>query len=147
MDPSKWGSPTWTFFHSVGFDAPERLSGKQQKFYKEFYTTYISNLLPCGGCREHYKMWLKVIPINPFLATRCHLTYWIYIIHNLVRLSMGKHQRSYAKIVKKYEAMRAALDHKEIHMCIVKVKKMCLPKIIKILDKSNIHGIEKLRIY
>lgn len=89
MDSKKFGPYFWhTLFiiamnYPVHIDMRNRKDRELRKHYKSYYESYI-HMLPCGHCRQSYAIFLKEIPIEPYLGGRRDLVFWLYSIHDLV---------------------------------------------------------------
>ena len=67
----------------------------------------MGEMLPCKYCRESYQKYFSVLPIEDYYDTREGLTFWLYILHNLVNYKVQKEGCSFKDAVIKYENMRA----------------------------------------
>jgi len=108
MQTTEWGRPLWIFLHSMSFNAPDKCSKIEQENYNRFFNT-LGDLLPCKYCRDSYKLFLMYLPIEEYSHERSALTYWLYIIHNLVNLKLNKvSDISFKDVVQIYEDKRAS---------------------------------------
>lgn len=105
-----WGSPGWTFNHSVTFGYPIKPTDKQKEEYKNFFIS-LGNVLPCRFCRESYQ---KIITTgetaltNDVLNDRETLTKWFYRVHKAVNKKLEiDYGMTYDEVVDKYESFRA----------------------------------------
>ena len=68
------------------------------------------NVLPCKYCRESYKDFAKVLPIDKYLNTRKDLCFWPHKIHNMVNEKLGVPKSeipTFTEIQEFYEQFRA----------------------------------------
>lgn len=112
MQTSKWGPSAWTYLHSVTFNYPDTPTSLQKKNIKDLFQN-LQYTLPCKYCRDSYTVFFKYIDIEPYLESRMGLTYWLYVIHNLVNLKLDKHLVPFSSVVKHYENLRAGKDNKD----------------------------------
>lgn len=90
MRPSVWGKHVWYTIHFVALQFPDPPSEREQMLYFEFYKT-LSKVLPCGLCREHFKVvWSKHPLTTDRLSSREALFAWTVEVHNLVNEDLGK---------------------------------------------------------
>lgn len=110
-----WGPTGWLFLHCVTFGYPYAINPKnyEHSYKKEQYRNFfmsVGNVLPCKYCRESYKDFVKVLPIDKFLNTRKDLCLWLYKIHNMVNEKLGVPKSdipSFTEIQEFYEQFRA----------------------------------------
>ena len=107
-NPSRlsWGPGAWIFLQSVAFVYPTDPSSSERKLYKTFFKSACA-ILPCDICRNSTCEYLKKHPIEPYLVNRQALVVWIYKIHNLVNIKLGKRSCRFVDFVRRYEKMRA----------------------------------------
>jgi len=107
MQSSKWGSHMWFYLHTVSFNYPETNPTTEQK--KNIYNLFdnLQYTLPCKYCRDSYKIFFKYFDINQYLNDRMGLTFYTYILHNLVNMKLNKSKISFIDAVNKYEKIRA----------------------------------------
>jgi len=77
---------------------------------KKYYYELFNNLkftLPCKFCRESYSIFFKYIDINNYLNDRMGITYWLFIIHNIVNYKLNKKKVDFIDVVDFYEKRRA----------------------------------------
>lgn len=106
MNVNEWGPGGWTFLHTVSFNYPLDPTDEDKQRYINFFnsTKYI---LPCKYCRQSFEIYMKYLPIEPFLESREGITYWLYRIHDLVNQKVFKKFFSFDHVVRKYEKIRA----------------------------------------
>lgn len=119
MQSDKWGSHAWEFLHTVTFDYPEEPTPiDKQHFYDLF-----SNLrytLPCVHCRKSFSIFFEHINIDDYLDSRYGIVFWLYVIHNLVNIKLGKQTAVFSEVVKKYQDLRARcgkVDKEDLEVC------------------------------
>lgn len=81
MDTRFWGPSGWKLLHAVTFSMNSRPTTQQQKRYQLLFES-LKYVLPCRFCRESYKQFVNIRPIDT--STRERLSRWLYDIHNLV---------------------------------------------------------------
>lgn len=129
MRVNKWGNHGWEFLHTITFNYPTNPNPIDKQNYKNLFLS-LNNTLPCIYCQNSFTIYSKYIPIDYYLDDRNGLSYWLYIIHNLVNSKLGKEIFNYSDIVKKYEAYRAKCgrmtneNKKEILTCQIKAEKV-----------------------
>ena len=94
------------FLQSVAFLYPLNPSRYDKKLYKTFFKSACA-ILPCDICRKSTCDYLRKHPIEPYLINRQALVVWIYKIHNLVNIKLGKKSCRFIDFVRRYEKMRA----------------------------------------
>ena len=126
MQVNKWGPGGWAFMHTITFNYPLNPTDDDKQHYKNFFQS-LKYILPCNYCRISITSYIKHIPIEPFLDDIYGLTYWLFIIHNLINVKLGNKTESFDKIVERYEGYRAKCgkmtneNKKEILTCQIKV--------------------------
>jgi hypothetical protein len=88
-DPRLWGPSAWIFLHFVTFCYPDEPSDFQKEQFRNFFHS-LQFVLPCSVCRDHYKAWLNLYPVDKYLSNKSHLEEWIYLMHNYVNLRLDK---------------------------------------------------------
>ena len=89
MQTTKWGPSAWDTFFIFSRNYPDKLNEKNKehllikKSTKQFYASLIY-ILPCKYCRESFKGFFKTIPIDEYLGCKDDLTYWLYLVKDLV---------------------------------------------------------------
>lgn len=101
MNTSKWGPSLWTFLHTVTFNY-EPTKDNKKNIYDLFHN--LKYTLPCKYCRESYNIFFDYIDIKLFLDDKMGISYWLYIIHNLVNLKLGKKTISFENVVSHYKS-------------------------------------------
>ena len=80
MDTKFWGKNLWVGLHSIAHNYDS--SKHDPESYKQFFY-YLGEVLPCIHCRNSYKEFFKILPIEPYLESN-QLHRWVYDIHNMV---------------------------------------------------------------
>lgn len=89
MQTTKWGPSAWQTFFIFSRNYPEEYdhSNKEHRltrtYTKRFYSC-LPHILPCKYCRESFKGFWKTLPIDDYLGGRNELTYWLYLIKDMV---------------------------------------------------------------
>jgi hypothetical protein len=69
---------------------PTKLNYEQKNIYKNFFTS-LQDILPCEGCREHYKQNLIKYPLtDEVLSKKENMIKWLLNVHNNVRRDAKK---------------------------------------------------------
>lgn len=107
MESSKWGSHLWFYLHTVSFNYPQDNPTEEQKIniYKLFEN--LQYTLPCKYCRDSYKIFFKYFDIKYYLNDRMGLTFYVYVLHNLVNMKLNKSRISFIDAINNYEKIRA----------------------------------------
>jgi hypothetical protein len=125
MQVNEWGPPGWKFLHTITFNY--KPTPENKKSYKIFFSE-LNNVLPCPYCCSSFSFYSKAIPIDEYLETSQGLTYWLYVIHNLVNQKVCKPLVPFEDVVIEYEKIRAkcgkitAENQVEIKTCQLKQK-------------------------
>jgi len=106
MNVNKWGPGGWIFLHTISFNYPLEPNEYDKQRYTIFFNS-IKDILPCKYCRQSFEIYIKYIPIEPFLESREGVTYWLFRIHNLINEKLFKDKESFKNVVLKYEKIRA----------------------------------------
>jgi len=104
MQVGEWGPAGWKFLHTITFNYTPTDDNIKQ--YKTFFNS-LSIVLPCKYCCASFDIYSKAIPIEEYLDSREGLTYWLYVIHNLVNQKICKKCVPFKDIVIEYEKIRA----------------------------------------
>lgn len=84
--------------HSVAYWYPTEPTPAHKKAAYDFFTS-LKELLPCGGCREHYTELLGRFPLDRAVDNRMKLLKWTVDVHNEVNISIGKSSIPFEKAV------------------------------------------------
>ena len=137
MQTSKWGPSAWNYLHTLTFNYPENPTDDNKKYYYELFNN-LKFTLPCKYCRESYSIFFKYININNYLNDRMGITYWLFIIHNIVNYKLNKKKVDFIDIVNYYEKMRANKINKSCKkLCICNEIICCCIKLNCTCNKSN----------
>jgi cytidine deaminase len=82
-----WGNRQWYWYHLISYTAPEQIDLPIQKIYIDLLY-YMTKLLPCSKCYNHFKEHVKKYPIN--FSSRNNMIKWFNNMHNEVNLSLNK---------------------------------------------------------
>ena len=105
MQSDIWGTHLWEFLHTMCHDYPLKPTDEHKKTFKMFIAS-LTTLLPCCICRKSFTLFYNNIPIDAYLNDRQGVIFWMYIIHNIVNLKLGKRIFHFINAVKKYEQYR-----------------------------------------
>ena len=89
MDTRFWGPDGWKLLHSIVEGYPSKPTKKDKTNYRIFFNSLIY-VLPCIYCRNSFKEYLDNLPIDNFLSSKNKLSYWLYLIHNMVNEKLRK---------------------------------------------------------
>jgi hypothetical protein len=90
LNPKVWGPHGWFFIDSIVLSLPNKLNYEQKNIYKNFFTS-LQDILPCEGCREHYKQNLIKYPLTEeVLSKKENMIKWLLNVHNNVRRDAKK---------------------------------------------------------
>ena len=105
-----WGSPAWTFNHSVTFGYPLEPTEEQKIKYKNYFVS-LGDVLPCRYCRESYQKFIttgNTALTDDALKNRESLTKWFYRVHETVNAKLEiDYGITYEDVVDRYESFRA----------------------------------------
>ena len=128
MQTSKWGPCAWEFLHTLTFNYPDKPTDDNKKYYYELFDN-LKHTLPCKYCRESFSIFFKYININSYLNDRMGITYWLFIIHNIVNYKLNKKKVDFIDVVDFYEKRRAnQIDKKCKKQCICNEIVCCCKK-------------------
>jgi hypothetical protein len=106
MNVTKWGPGAWVYLHTITFNYPLNPTNFDKKRYADFFNLN-ELMLPCKYCRQSYEVYIKFMPIEPFLESREGVTYWLYRLHDLINKKLFTKSPSFEEVVAKYEKIRA----------------------------------------
>ena len=106
MQTNEWGPAGWKFLHSITFNYPNDPSETDKKHFKDLFES-LQYVLPCSLCRSSFCKIFKYICIDYYLDSKEGLTFWLFIVHNLVNLKLNKNMEFFDDVVVKYENFRA----------------------------------------
>lgn len=103
-----WGPLQWTLLHTISFNYPVNPTENDKDNYHE-YLMSLKYVLPCKACRMNYPNNLVVAGYNRnTLRNRDTLSRFIYDLHNVVNVMLGRKKYSTYEIVRdKFELFRA----------------------------------------
>jgi len=97
MSTRNWGPHAWDFlFTSIMGRYPIKVkTDEHRKIMNDFkiLLTSLDNILPCIFCRNSFTVFLKELPIEPFLSGRIELMYWFYLMKDKVNRKLIKQER------------------------------------------------------
>jgi hypothetical protein len=106
MQANEWGPPAWKFLHMVSFGYPQDPDNDTKDNYRQLFSI-LRYTLPCSHCRKSYTEIYKYICIDQYLDSREGLTFWLFIIHNLVNRKLKRDLANFEDVVLEYENYRA----------------------------------------
>jgi hypothetical protein len=142
METTKWGKSLWISLHTISFNAPDICNEEETKQYILFFNL-IGNLLPCKYCRTSYKKFMKALPIEDYASDKMGLTYWLYIMHNLVNLKLDKTcDLTFKEVVYIYEKMKVKkqnyyIINKFVNESLCKYEKKTQKRVLNLLKYLN----------
>lgn len=119
MKTKYWGPNAWNFlFCSILGTYPEQIDIKNKdhiKIKKEFKNLFNSLcfILPCIFCRDSYKVFIKELPIDPYLVGRIELCNWLYKLKDKVNKKLIKQEIDCFKV--EHEKILKKLKDKKIN--------------------------------
>jgi hypothetical protein len=117
-----WGPPLWIAFHSMTFGFPLNPTDEDKKNYRQYFVN-IANVLPCGYCRDSYKIFIttgNTELTDTVFASRKALTYWGFLLHERVNDKLSvTYGTTYEEVVDRYESYRAQCSIVNANGCIV----------------------------
>ena len=90
MATSFFGPNAWNFlFISILGHYPIKIDNTNPEhieIVKNYYNilTSLSVIMPCVFCRDSFKIFIKELPIEPYLIGRIELMYWLYLMKDKV---------------------------------------------------------------
>jgi len=88
QDPKIWGGPAWRFLEAVVSSYPNdpSLVMKEEmiQFWKYLY-------LPCSTCKEHYRGYCNLFPIQEWVRSRDQLYKWYQSLRSYVESNRSIH--------------------------------------------------------
>ena len=151
MQANKWGPSGWTFLHMISFSYPQDPDESTRQHYKILFEN-LQYTLPCSHCRNSYSIIYKYIDINDYLDSREGLTYWLFLVHNLVNRKLEHNLEIFENVILKYENYRARCgsmnETEKYNKCKSQELKITLPDIQKniMLTYSKYKEISKKHI-
>jgi len=83
--------------HIVSLGAKPMPTAEEQEGFRKFYES-LQVVIPCPICKDHYTEALKTLPIRT--SSRDELVEWVYDIHNLINVQLGKKTLSWEGFIK-----------------------------------------------
>jgi hypothetical protein len=150
---SKWGPSCWDFLFTsimgrypfiINHNNKEHLLLKRQ--FKRLLLN-LKNILPCIFCRNSFKIFIKELPIEPYLIGRIQLMYWLYLIKDKVNKKLINQEKQCYKDEKlrlKTQYEKKKISKNEYSILLDNFKKTTFvtiptPPFKKILDKYENH--------
>jgi len=106
MQANEWGPSAWKFLHSVTFSYPLNPDEETKNNFKNLFSN-LKYTLPCSFCRSYYTQIYKYISIEPYLESRNGLTFWLFVVHNIVNRKLNRDLANYEDVVLEYENYRS----------------------------------------
>lgn len=95
MNTQVWGPPMWTSMFMIASNYPLKITKNTihlKKYYKDFFLN-MQHLLPCVYCRNSFVLFLKELPIEPYLGSRKKILYWVYLMKDKVNNKLIRQQQ------------------------------------------------------
>lgn len=114
-NPKVWGPVLWKELHTITFKYPVKIDNnnpKDKEIREKVRRLFLDlrSTIPCKRCRDSYKIFIKQLPIDPYLGSREDLSYWLYKIHNKVNAKLRNYERlEYTKSIQQLE------EHARLH--------------------------------
>ena len=106
MNTNVWGPHLWSYLHCVAFNYCDNPSPEQKENIYNFLKS-VKDTMPCKYCRTSYAIFFKHLDLHSYLDDRMGVTYWLYILHNLVNLKLKKPPINFYDNVVEFEKIRA----------------------------------------
>jgi hypothetical protein len=106
MQANEWGPSAWKFLHTVTFAYPQDPDEEDKINFKVLFDS-LRYTLPCSSCRSYFTQIYKYICIDHYLDSREGLTWWLFIVHNLVNRKLNRDLANFEDVVLEYENYRA----------------------------------------
>ncbi len=86
---SRWGPSQWLMLHLTALNLPRGHCAATDDF--ERYLHALQAVLPCGECRDHFQIMLRLVPPRSFLRHgRVGAAAYVYACHCTVSHRLGK---------------------------------------------------------
>ena len=98
MNTKVWGPHLWNYlFISILGRYPVKIdiNNKEHRKIKHYFKSLLISLqyiMPCIYCRESYKLFIKELPIKPYLIGRIQLMYYVYLLKDKVNKKLQKQE-------------------------------------------------------
>jgi len=102
MDPVIWGPTLWSSLHFISMTYPESPTKKDIEHNIVFLHS-LSNVLPCGVCKQHFKELLDKTNLPIELSNKQSYIALIHRLHNSVNRATNKKEISYNSFLKLYQ--------------------------------------------
>ena len=89
MDTKFWGPSGWKLLHTITECFPMKPSLQQKADITTFFNV-LGEVLPCKYCRESFKEYIGIKPIENAVKSKETLCRWMYDIHNMVSAKLRK---------------------------------------------------------
>lgn len=106
MQANEWGPSAWKFLHTVTFAYPQDPDEETKTNFKNLFSN-LRYTLPCSFCRSYYTQIYKYIIIDSYLESRAGLTFWLFVVHNIVNRKLNRDLANYEDVLLEYENCRA----------------------------------------
>ena len=150
MLTSIWGPGMWHYLHSMSFNYPVK-PYKQDKINYMNFMKSLTNVLPCGKCRENLKKNFKKLPITmETMKDRKTFSKYVYDLHELINKMLDKESGlTYEDVQERYEHFRSRCSKKieknKENGCVTPVygeKAKCILKIVPATEKCETMEID-----
>lgn len=103
-----WGPSMWHVLHTMSFNYPVNPTTDDKHHYRDF----ILNLrwtLPCGKCRNNFKMNLQKLPLKmKCMESRLTFSTYVFELHELINTMLNKKSGlTYDMVRERYEHFRS----------------------------------------
>ena len=102
MNSLIWGKHAWHFLHVISFDYPDNPTQSIREKYYNFFDA-LSEVLPCGVCRENYRKKLQKLNLLGSLNSKKELIHFVINLHNNVARDLGKKEYKKEEVIKYYQ--------------------------------------------
>tara|TARA_B100001741_G_scaffold274296_1_gene243941 strand:+ start:3102 stop:3707 length:606 start_codon:yes stop_codon:yes gene_type:complete len=115
MDPNVWGPSLWDLLFYIACNVD--IKTQYDRILSLFQL--LETMLPCSQCRRHYATYrAEVPPLSQIKRNKPEsAAIWLWVIHDMVNQSIGKHCISYEKVKKKHEALTCIVSDTSVFDC------------------------------
>lgn len=108
MLTSVWGPSMWHYLHTMSFNYPVNPTVEDKHRYRDFILS-LRWTLPCGKCRNNFRMNLKKLPIRmKQMESRLTFSTYVYDLHELINTMLNKRSGlTYDMVRERYEHFRS----------------------------------------
>jgi hypothetical protein len=110
MNSSIWGPAAWHFLHVISFDYPNNPTQEVREKYYNFFDA-LSYVLPCGVCRDNYRLKLQKLNLLEHLNNKNSLIDFVIKLHNNVSKDLGQEEYKKEDVILYYNNLYNTKEH------------------------------------